>query len=73
MREKRHPARFARELMLPRPERHAAQAERRAEATIRRERENAHSAERRAAAIEAESRRQQHGICVPGSWGGGVR
>ena len=59
MRTQHHPLRFIRELALPAPERHAAQAERRAEAEIRRERENLHSATRRAARIEAERRRDQ--------------
>jgi hypothetical protein len=49
--------RFVRELALPRADRHAAQAERRAEAAMRRERDNPYSAERRAAAVEAERRR----------------
>ena len=59
MRERRHPLRFIQELRLPAGERHAAQAERRAEAAIRRERDNEHSATRRAARIEAERRRNQ--------------
>jgi hypothetical protein len=46
-----------RELRLPKPERHAAKAEREAEARIRAERDNPHTAERRAAALEAEIRR----------------
>jgi hypothetical protein len=46
-----------RELTLPKPERHAAKAERRVEAQIRLERDNPYSAERRAAAREAEIRR----------------
>ena len=46
-----------REWRLPAPERRAAQAERRAEAAIRRERDSQWTAERRAAALEAESRR----------------
>ena len=49
--------RFVRELALPRADRRAAQAERRAEAAMRRERDNPYSAERRAAAVEAERRR----------------
>ncbi|HEY7618487.1 MAG TPA: hypothetical protein VH834_01895 [Solirubrobacteraceae bacterium] len=53
----RAPVRFLRELALPRDERRAAQAERRAEDTIRRERDNPYSAERRAARVEAERRR----------------
>ena len=43
--------------MLPRDERAAARAERRAEAQMRRERDNLHSAERRAARLQAEARR----------------
>jgi hypothetical protein len=50
--------RFLRELAMPRADRNAARAERRAEAAIRRERDNPESAERRAAAVEAERRRQ---------------
>lgn len=46
-----------RELRLPRPERQAARAERRAERQIRLERDNAETAERRAAARDAEARR----------------
>ena len=46
--------RFLRELAMPRAERHAAKAERRAEEAMRRERDNPYSAERRAAAVEAE-------------------
>ena len=49
--------RFLRELALPRDERRAARAERRAEDAIRRERDNTESNARRAAALEAESRR----------------
>jgi hypothetical protein len=49
--------RFVRELALPRADRRAAQAERRAEAAMRRERDNPYSAERRADAVEAERRR----------------
>ena len=55
----RAPIRFLRELRLPRDERAAARAERRAEAAIRRERDNDHSAERRAAALEAEVQRSR--------------
>jgi hypothetical protein len=51
--------RFARELALPRDERRAARAERKAEDAIRRERDNLESADRRAAAVEAERRRDQ--------------
>ena len=56
-RDRRTLAVVLRELRLPRPERHAAHAERAAEAQIRRERDNEHSAARRAAALEAEARR----------------
>ena len=45
--------------MLPRDERAAARAERRAEEQMRRERDNLHSAERRAALVEAEARRDR--------------
>jgi hypothetical protein len=51
-----------RELRLPKPERGAAKAERRAEAQIRLERDNQYSAERRAAALEAEIRRYSDGF-----------
>jgi hypothetical protein len=51
------PARFLRELTLPRDERRAARAERRAEDAMRRERDNTESNVRRAAAIEAERHR----------------
>jgi hypothetical protein len=61
MRARHHPLRYMQELTLPAAERRAAQAERRAEAAIRRERENEHGAWRRAAALEAERHRQQHG------------
>jgi hypothetical protein len=56
---RRHEAvtmRFLRELAMPRPERQAAKAERRAEEAMRRERDNVESNERRAAALEAERR-----------------
>jgi hypothetical protein len=59
---RRHEAvtvRFLRELAMPRPERRAARAERKAEDAMRRERDNLESAERRAAAVEAERRRYQ--------------
>lgn len=49
-----------RELRLPKPERHAAKAEREAEARIRAERDNPYSAERRKAALEAEIRRSEY-------------
>jgi hypothetical protein len=54
--------RGASELTLPRAERAAARAERRAEAAIRRERDNPETADRRAAAVEAERRRDGYGI-----------
>lgn len=50
-----------RELALPRDERAAARAERRAEEQMRRERDNEHSAERRAARVEAEAWRSRDG------------
>jgi hypothetical protein len=53
------------ELRLPRAERMAARAERRAEGELRRERDNQQRAERRAAATEAEARRYSN----PGSPG----
>ena len=53
----RAPVRILRELKLPRDERAAARAERRAEESMRRERDNPESPERRAAALEAERRR----------------
>ena len=56
-RERRFSMATLRELRLPRPEREAARAERRAEEAIRRERDNPESAEQRAAAIAAEARR----------------
>lgn len=49
-----------RELLLPRPEREAARAERRCESEMRRERDNEYSAERRAAAVQAEARRHMN-------------
>jgi hypothetical protein len=55
---------FMRELRLPREERGAARAERRAEMRLRSERDNTETPERRAAAAEAERRRDgpgQHG------------
>jgi hypothetical protein len=45
------------EWRLPRPEREAARAERRAEERMRLERDNTETPERRAAALEAEVRR----------------
>ncbi len=58
---RRSPIRALRTLTLPRDERAAARAERRAEAQMRLERDNPHSAERRAAAAEAEAWRSRHG------------
>ena len=49
--------RWLRELALPKPERHAARAERRVEAQFRLERDNLWTPERRAAALEAECRK----------------
>ena len=46
--------RWLQELTLSKPERHAAQAERRVEAQLRLERDNPWTPERRAAALEAE-------------------
>jgi len=58
LRRNRHaPLTWWEEVRLPRPERQAARAERRAENQMRLERDNQHSAERRAAALEAERRR----------------
>jgi hypothetical protein len=51
------PARYLRELALPRAERRAARAERRAEDAMRLVRDNPYSAERRADKLEAERRR----------------
>jgi hypothetical protein len=56
---RRHEAvtvRFLRELAMPRDERNAARAERRAEDAVRRERDNLETAVRRAAALDAERR-----------------
>jgi hypothetical protein len=56
---RRHEAvtvRFLRELAMPRDERNAARAERRAEDAVRRERDNLETAARRAAALDAERR-----------------
>jgi len=50
---------FLSELRLPRAERAAARAERRAEDQMRRTRDNDQTPERRAAAIEAERRRYE--------------
>ena len=50
---------FLRELRLPRAERAAWRAERRAEDEMRRTRDNDQTPERRAAAIEAERRRYE--------------
>jgi len=57
----RSPMRALRTLMLPRPEREAARAERRAEERMRSERDNEHSAERRAARVDAEAWRDRSG------------
>lgn len=57
MRDRRTLIVVVRQLRLPRPEREAARAERRAERDLRRERDNRDSAARRAAAREAEARR----------------
>jgi hypothetical protein len=63
---RRSPVRALRTLLLPRDERAAARAERRAEDALRAERDNVETPERRAAALEAEKRRAtMHG-------GGGV-
>jgi hypothetical protein len=50
---------FLRELHLPRAERAARRAERRAEDEMRRTRDNDQTPERRAAAIDAERRRYE--------------
>jgi hypothetical protein len=49
---------FLREMRLPRDDRAAARAERRAEMRLRSERDNEETPERRAAAAEAERRRE---------------
>jgi hypothetical protein len=59
---------FLRELRLPRAERAAARAERRAEDTLRSQRDNEHTRERRGAAIEAEP----HRTYPPGGGTGGI-
>jgi hypothetical protein len=51
---------FLRDLRLPRAERAARRAERRAEDEMRKTRDNRETPERRAAALEAERRRHQH-------------
>jgi hypothetical protein len=51
---------FLRDLRLPRDERAARRAERRAEDEMRKTRDNRETPERRAAALEAERRRHQH-------------
>jgi hypothetical protein len=61
----RSPIRALRTLMLPRDERTAARAERRAEERMRRERDNVHSAERRAAGVDAESWRNRNSSWLP--------
>jgi hypothetical protein len=58
---RRSPINALRMLMLPRPERAAARAERRAEERMRRERDNPHSAERRAASVDAQAWRDRSG------------
>ena len=63
MSRRRTPLAVTRELLLPRPERAAARAERRVEHEMRRQRDNPYTAERRAAAVEAERRRWS------GGWG----
>jgi hypothetical protein len=70
MRDRRSPAQVLSELRLPRPERDAARAERRAEREIRRERDNQDSGARRAAKLEAEARRQQNQFPSSGFGGG---
>ena len=50
-----------RELTLPRADRTAARAERRAEEQLRRERDSEHTAERRRARVEAEAWRDRSG------------
>jgi hypothetical protein len=60
MRDHRSPAQVIREWRLPRAEREAAAAERRAEHQLRSERDGQeYSAARRAAAQEAEARRER--------------
>jgi hypothetical protein len=54
---RRHPLRALQTLALPRAERAAARAERRAEAQMRLQRDNPYSAERRADAREADAHR----------------
>jgi hypothetical protein len=56
MRARETAIRYVRELALPKGERRAARAERRAEEAMRRMRDNPSSAERRVARIEAERR-----------------
>jgi hypothetical protein len=51
---------FLRDLRVPRDERAARRAERRAEDEMRKTRDNDETPERRAAALEAERRRHQH-------------
>ena len=65
MSRRRSPVAVLRELLLAPRERAAAQAERRAEQTLRRERDHTETADRRAAALEAERRRYGNG-----GWGG---
>jgi hypothetical protein len=58
--ERRTPAEVLRELRMPRDERRAAQAEREAEAQLRRERDDPHMAERIRARTAAEARRNSN-------------
>ncbi len=55
---------FLRDMRLPKDERAAARAERRAEDAMRRQRDNLHTPERRAAAREAERVRN----FIPRDW-----
>jgi hypothetical protein len=65
-----------REWRLPRAERGAARAERRAERALRLERDSQHGLERRAAALDAEAKRYAsysgHGLGAGGSNIGGI-
>jgi hypothetical protein len=70
MRDRRSPAQMLRETRLPRPERDAARAERRAERELRRDRDNHESTDRRAGKLEAEARRQQNQFPSSGMGGG---
>jgi hypothetical protein len=62
MRDHRTPAQVIRKWRLPRDEREAAAAERRAERELCRERDNQETADRRAAALEAEARKGAGGM-----------